>query len=107
MSDSRRRSLLEQADLLINVSSGIGDPERYRQVRRLAYVDTDPVFTQIRAVRDPRFRAHLDLHDLHFTYGECLSDTVPETGHSWLPMRKPIALDEWHPSAARATRSRR
>ena len=59
LSDARRRDLLETADLLINVSSGVGDLGRYRQIPRLAYVDTDPVFTQIRAVQDRLFRKHL------------------------------------------------
>ena len=100
LSDERRRSAVESADLLINVSSGIGDPARYRHIPRIAYVDTDPVFTQIRSVQDSRFRAHLDVHDMHFTYGECLSDAVPATGHHWRPIRKPIALDQWRPASA-------
>lgn len=101
LSDERRRALLRDADLLINVSSGVGDLARYRALARRVYVDTDPVFTQIRAIRDPSFRAHLDAHDLHWTYGECLSAAVPDTGHCWRPMRKPIALDQWRPDAAR------
>jgi len=100
LSDARRRRAVAKADLLINVSSGIGAPDRYRQIPRLAYVDTDPVFTQIRAVQDGLFRAHLDAHDLHFTYGECATEAVPVTGHVWRPLRKPIALAEWRPSAA-------
>lgn len=98
--DARRREVLESADLLINVSSGVGSPENYRGVSRLAYVDTDPVFTQIRAVQDENFRAHLDAHDAHFTYGECRSEAVPETGHQWRPMRKPIAISEWNPATS-------
>jgi hypothetical protein len=101
LSPERRRQAIAHADVLINVSSGIGDPLRYRDVPRLVYVDTDPVFTQIRAVQDPRFRAHLDAHDAHFTYGECPSQAVPDTGHHWRPMRKPIAIDQWDPSRAR------
>ncbi len=106
MPDARRRAWLAGADLLVNVSSGVGDPSRYRAIPRLAYVDTDPVYTQIRAVRDPAFRAHLDAHDLHFSYGERLAEAaaagrVPDTGHAWRPMRKPIALDQWRPDAAR------
>lgn len=99
--EARRRELIASADLLVNVSSGVGDPGRYRTLRRLAYVDTDPVFTQIRALQDAAFREHLDAHDIHFSYGERPSASVPETGHRWLPLRKPIALDEWHPDAAR------
>jgi hypothetical protein len=101
LSDARRRHAIARADLLINVSSGIGDPNRYRHIPRLAYVDTDPVFTQIRAVQDGLFRAHLDTHDLLFTYGECPTEAVPVTGHVWRPLRKPIALNEWNPAAAR------
>jgi hypothetical protein len=96
--DGRRQDAIADADLLINVSSGVGNPSRYRQVPRIAYVDTDPAFTQIRAVQDERFRAHLDAHDVLFTYGECASDSVPDTGHVWHPMRKPIAVAEWRPA---------
>jgi hypothetical protein len=97
LSDVRRREVIASADLLVNVSSGVGDPGRYRQVPRIAYVDTDPVFTQVRAVQDERFRAHLDAHDVLFSYGECASDDVPATGHVWHPIRKPIAVWEWRP----------
>lgn len=105
LSDERRRTVVRTADLLINVSSGIGDPARYGERRRLVYVDTDPVFTQIRAVTEPDFRNHLNGHHAHFSYGEGLaavSDAaaglVPATGHAWRPMRKPIAVTEWRPS---------
>jgi hypothetical protein len=107
LSDQRRRAVVRSADLLINVSSGVGDPARYGEVRRLAYVDTDPVFTQIRAVAEAGFREHLEAHHAHFSYGERLSDVaqacpaVPDTGHRWRPMRKPIVLSEWHPCAPR------
>jgi hypothetical protein len=97
--DNQRHKAVDEADLLINVSSGIGNPARYRKIPRLAYVDTDPVFTQIRAVQDQLFREHLDAHDVHFTYGECASESVPSTAHVWRPLRKPIALAEWDPSA--------
>jgi hypothetical protein len=58
------------------------------------------LFTQIRAVQDAAFQRHLDVHDILFTYGECLAGAaVPDTGHRWWPMRKPIAVGEWRPSA--------
>ncbi len=99
LADGARAEWVASADLLINVSSGIGDPGRYAHIPRRAYVDTDPVFTQIRSVQDDAFRAHLDGHDLHFSYGECLGPPVPDTGHAWRPLRKPIALDQWRPEA--------
>lgn len=100
LSDPRRREILGSAELLVNVSSGIGDPERYRGIPRLAYVDTDPVFTQIRVLQDADFRAHVDAHDTVFSYGERLGDSAFATGHDWRPMRKPIAVCEWDPGAA-------
>ncbi len=41
------------------------------------------------------------MHDVCFSYGECLSETGPATGHHWYPLRKPIVLAEWKPSTPR------
>jgi hypothetical protein len=43
------------------------------------------------------FRKWIDLHDVQFSFGECLSSAVPETGYQWRPTRQPIVLSEWHP----------
>jgi hypothetical protein len=101
MSSARVQEVLESADLLINVSGTLEHAENYRKVRRLAYVDTDPVFTQVRFVRglDAQFCRQVNTHDIHFSYAECLSsEFVPPTGHRWLPTRAPIVLSEWPPS---------
>lgn len=102
LSDEERATVIESADLLINVSCALPRPWDYRQVWRLAYVDTDPVFTQVKLARGQAdFRKQVDAHDIHFSYGECLSEAGPATGHLWRPMRKPILLSEWHPSTPR------
>jgi len=95
LADSRRAEVLRTADLLINISGTLEHPERYRDAAVLAYVDSDPVFTQARIHLDPVFKARVDAHDLHFTFGERLSFGVAATGHSWLPTRQPILLDQW------------
>lgn len=98
MSEARRAEVLASADLLVNVSSSLQHPDRLRDIPVLAYVDTDPVFTQVKlAGGQTHFRRTIDVHDVLFSYGECPSDAVPDTGHRWLPMRKPILLSEWHP----------
>ena len=57
---------------------------------------SDPVFTQIKLVQDQRnFRALVDAHDVHFSFGECLPGSLPQTGHKWIPTRQPIVLDQW------------
>jgi len=99
LSDLKREELIKTADLLINVSGTLANPAEYRSVRRLAYIDSDPVFTQVKLARGQvDFQRTVDLHDIQYSFGECLSDKVPETGHDWRPTRQPVVLSEWHPS---------
>jgi hypothetical protein len=98
LADAKRREVIRSADLLINISGTLERPEEYRQVSRLAYIDSDPVFTQVKLARGQTdFRKWIDAHDVQFSFGECLSPEVPETGHHWRPTRQPIVLSEWHP----------
>jgi hypothetical protein len=102
MSDAARSAVLQSADLLINVSGSLEHPAEYRMVRRLAYVDTDPVFTQLKLARDgERFRTRVDAHDVHFSFGNRVSEALPATGHRWRPTRQPILLQAWHPATRR------
>jgi hypothetical protein len=100
MPHRRRREVLASADLLLNVSGTLKRPEDYRQVPRLAYVDSDPVFTQVK-LNLPRgqrkFARRLAAHDVFFSFGERLSQDVPATPYRWLPTRQPVLLDEWRP----------
>jgi hypothetical protein len=99
LSDNKRTEILKRADILLNVSGSLEFPDNYRQVRRLVYIDTDPVFTQVKLARGEQdFCNRVDAHDVHFSYGECLSASIPRTGHNWQPTRQPIVLSEWHPS---------
>jgi hypothetical protein len=93
--DGRRQELLGSADLLVNVSGSLARPEDYRKVARLVYVDTDPVFTQLKMARHPRFRARVEGHDVHFSFGERVADTMPATGQCWRGTRQPVLLSEW------------
>src|SRR6266545_2950184 len=73
--------------------------EEYRAVHRLAYIDSDPVFTQVKLARgQANFRKQVDAHDVHFSFGEWLTEAVPATGHEWRPTRQPIVLSEWRRS---------
>jgi hypothetical protein len=98
LSEHKRKEAITSADLLINVSGTLERPEKYREVHRLAFIDTDPVFTQVKLARGQEdFRRIVDSHDVHFSYGECLSDGPLSTGHNWRPTRTPIVLSEWNP----------
>ncbi len=99
LSDAKRAQLIESADLLINVSGTLANPEEYRRVRRLVYIDSDPVFTQLKLARGQLdFCRIIDSHDVHFSFGECPSQATPQTVHYWRPTRQPIVLSEWRAS---------
>ena len=96
MADSYRNEVIATADLLLNVSGVLRDPAHYTGKIRLAYIDSDPVFTQVKLARGQAdFRSIVDAHDVHFSFGESPSSIVPATGHEWLPTRQPVVLSEW------------
>ena len=86
------------ADLLLSVS-GINPLRPWTQgVPRRVFIDTDPVFTQIRHLTEPGARARAEAHNLHFTFGENVGRpgcTMPDDGFAWRPTRQPVALDAW------------
>jgi hypothetical protein len=99
LSSQKRKTVIESADLLLNVSGTIPRPEEFRRIRTLAYIDTDPVFTQITLARGQQdLRRVVDFHDVQFSFGECLPGMAPSTGHQWYPTRQPVVLTEWRPS---------
>jgi len=92
----RRKEVIETADLVINVSGTLEDPEKYRGRGRLVYIDSDPVFTQVKiASGNDYFQRLVELHDVLFSFGEVLPGNCPDTGHTWVPTRQPINIDEW------------
>ena len=90
--------LFRDVDVLIDVS-GVNPPRPWwdgAAVRVL--VDTDPVFTQVRHLRDPGARARARVHDSFFTYAEAVTDgaaALPDDGFTWKPTRQPVVVDAW------------
>jgi hypothetical protein len=96
LSELNRSSVLASADLLLNVSGMLSRPLAYRGSPRLAFVDTDPVFNQLKlADGDASFRTLVEAHDVHFTFGERLSQAEQVRDQRWIPTRQPIVLSEW------------
>jgi hypothetical protein len=94
--DQRRAEVLRTADLILNVSGSLMDPGRYGEGATRAYVDTDPVFTQLKLETGNTFLAdQVASHHVFFTVGETLPGSELDPGFDWRPMRHPIALSEW------------
>jgi hypothetical protein len=87
----------EAADLLVNITGHLTLEPLMRRLRRKAYVDLDPGFTQFwhASGKDgPRLAGH----DYYFTVGENIgtrSCPIPTDGIRWRPTRQPVVLDHW------------
>jgi hypothetical protein len=99
--------IAEAADLLVNITGHLTLESLRRRLRRKAYVDLDPGYTQFwhtAGYAGPR----LGGHDLYFTVGENIgtrSCPIPTGGIRWRPTRQPVVLDRW-PVSREGDRSR-
>ena len=97
------RALLRDADGIFNLCGATNPREEHRQGARLCYVETDPMYEQMRVadgVEDSI--GFLAAHDVLFTYGELLgtpSCRVPAERFTWHPTRPPVVCELWHPGA--------
>jgi hypothetical protein len=85
------------AELLINISGMLREPDLCDRIHRRVYLDLDPAFNQLwQAVEglDLRFDGHT-----HFvTVGNCIGRAeceVPTCGRTWITTLQPILLAEW------------
>jgi hypothetical protein len=89
--------IAEAADLLVNITGHLTLEPLLRRMRRRAYLDLDPGFTQFwHASGDAGPR--LGGHDSYFTVGENIgtrSCPIPTVGIRWRPTRQPVVLDHW------------
>jgi hypothetical protein len=102
LGDRKRLEIVDSADLLVNVSGSLEHPDAYRRIPHLLYIDTDPVITQIKIAQgDALFVPRVNAHDIHFSFGEKVSESGLDAGHMWRPTRQPILLSEWRPAKPR------
>jgi hypothetical protein len=99
LSCARVRALYERADVILNLCGATRPRAEHRRGRCLLYVETDPVFEQIRAARgEPQTLDFLSGHDGYFTYGENLGAAdcpIPLAGFAWRKTRPPVVLELW------------
>jgi hypothetical protein len=85
-------------DLLLNV--GGANPIRpwLTDIPARAFIDLDPVFTQVRHLTDPAARSRALQHTAFFSIGENVGlaeSSIPDDGLPWQPTRQPVVLDLW------------
>jgi hypothetical protein len=96
MTERLLTALCSDCDLLINLSGALKRDELLRRVKRRAYFDLDPGFTQIWA---QQWDMDLSKHNLFFTIGLNVNSTefIPPRpdGLDWQTFLPPIALEYW------------
>jgi len=107
-SRTQLQALYEKADVIINLCGATRPRVEHKRHGRLLYIETDPVFEQIRAAQgDTQTLEFLSAHDVCFTYGENLGAAdcpIPLAGFTWKKTRPPVALDVWEERADPACR---
>jgi hypothetical protein len=90
----------EGADLLLNVSGHLREKRVLERVARRAYLDQDPVYTQLWVTEYGEDLGFGD-HDVFFTVGLDIGSPtcpIPTAGVRWHPMLPPVVLDFWAPA---------
>ena len=101
LSRTRLDELYRSAAVIVNLCGATAPRAEHRQGARLLYIETDPVYEQIRIAKgEVSSLEFLAGHDVLFTYGENLGQPdcpVPLERFAWHPTRPPVVLDCWEP----------
>jgi hypothetical protein len=105
MTRAQLRRAVADADLLLNISGSLTDPELLQACRRRAFLDLDPAFTQLWNEAEG-VDMGFDRHDLFVTIGRQIGHPgcdVPTCGREWITTPQPIVLEHWPVAAALPT----
>jgi hypothetical protein len=86
------------ADVLLDLGGVNPLRPNVMEIPKRALVDTDPVFTQIRHLKDPEARQLALQHTAFFSYGENIGSrrcAIPDDGLPWRTTRQPIVIEAW------------
>jgi hypothetical protein len=81
------------AELLVNISGLLRDPELLAPIPVRLFLDLDPVFVQIWDAQGAD--VGLDGHTHHATVGQGLPGSVVPLEHEWIPTVPPVVLEDW------------
>ncbi len=87
-----------EAEVVLNISGVNPIRTWHDRIPVRVFIDTDPVFTQIRHLKDADASAHAARHNAFFSFGElveAIENTIPSDGFDWHATRQPLVLDAW------------
>lgn len=94
-----REEILDRAagaELLVNVSGHLRQPELLALARQRVFVDLDPGYTQV--WMEQGHDVGTSGHDMYFTVGANVGTdrcAIPDGGVRWRPIRQPVVLERW------------
>lgn len=89
---------ISTADILLNISGINSLRDWLLPIPQRIFIDTDPVFTQIRHLTDETARKAAERHNRFFTFGENYGRPecqIPDDGFRWRATRQPVVMDIW------------
>lgn len=101
-----RRELLSvarSADVLINLSGTLVDPELFELIGIRVFLDLDPAFIQLWQVvegLDMGLDAHTHFISIADTIGQP-GNLIPTCGRNWIPTLPPVVLEHWQRATGR------
>src|SRR5262249_675057 len=108
LSRARLDELYRDAAGIVNLCGATAPRDEHRQGARLVYVETDPIYEQLRiALGERSSLGFLARPDGLFTYGENLGNPdcpVPLGSYDWKKTRPPVVLECWKPEGGAAAR---
>jgi hypothetical protein len=91
-------SMARTADIVLNLSGVNPLRDWWSEAPVRVFIDTDPVFTQIRHLTDGSRAELAAAHTHHLTFATAFGrpgSTVPRDGFPWAPTRQPVHLPSW------------
>lgn len=95
------KQFCQSADLFLNLSGINPLREFIQKIPIRVFIDTDPVFTQIRHLTEAGAANLAAKHNRFFSFGENFSNpdcAIPDDHFLWQPTRQPIVTEIWPPS---------
>jgi hypothetical protein len=99
------KDFCRSADLFLHISASCWMREEYFAAQRVAFIDSDPMYTQSSVVPyldgtiDEAARARVEMlrqHDVFFTFAENIAAPdcfIPTELFQWIPTRQPVVLE--------------
>lgn len=91
----------KDADILLNLSGINQLNDIFLNIPIKAFIDTDPLFTQIRLLNDPAMNQNAKEHNAFFSFGENIGNEdciIPSHQYNWVPTRQPVIPGLWNQS---------